>query len=165
MLYIKLVWMYVIAMFTAIIIYPMMHEAGHFIAAVLVGADVVEISVLPIPYVSVFVNEKNLLGKVLIGMCGMIFPMLCIAFRPKRLFGTVIVSTIMLINAIAWMLSCLALIANQMGFCWENEDIITVSQCIGGVETGVFFFCLIAMTVNIHVLFKRKTIGRIMSFF
>ena len=41
MLYIKLVWMYAISMFTAIFIYPIFHEAGHFIAALAVGADIV----------------------------------------------------------------------------------------------------------------------------
>ena len=76
MLYIKLVWMYVIAMFTAIFIYPLLHELGHYLAALLVGADVVEMSIFPMPYVSMFVDPYDSLGQAVIGMCGMIFPMI-----------------------------------------------------------------------------------------
>lgn len=165
MLYIKLGWMYILAMFTAIVIYPTLHEVGHFLAALAVGADIVEISIFPFPHVSMFVDAQNALGQAAIGMCGMMFPMICLIFRPRRFVSIVVVGTIMFVNALAWLLSGVAIVANRCGVCWKNEDVITAIQNIKGAETGVFFFCLIALLINIYALFKKKTVCHIMSYF
>lgn len=165
MLYIKLVWMYVIAIFTATFICPLLHELGNFLAALLVGADVVEMSIFPMPYVSMFVDPYDSLGRAAIGMCGMMFPMICIMFRPKRFVSSIVVSTIVFINALAWLLSCVAIVANRLGFCWENEDVITVIRSMEDTETLVFFFCLVAFIIILYVLLKRKNVCCIMAFF
>ena len=165
MLYIKLAWMYVIAMFTAIFIYPLLHELGHFLAALLVGAEVIEMSIFPMPYVSMFVDPYDSLGQAVIGMCGMIFPMICIMFRPKRFVSCIVISTIVFVNALAWLLSCVAIVANRLGFCWKNEDAITVIRSMVGAEPHIFFFCLVAFIISLYVLLKRKNVCRIMAFF
>ena len=165
MLYLKLIWMYIIAMFTAIFIYPLLHELGHYLAALLVGAEIVEMSVYPIPYVSMLVDSYDSLGQAVIGMCGMIFPMTCMIFRPKRFVGSIVVNTIMFVNALAWLLSCVALGANQLGICWENEDVISVVYNMKNEEIGVFLFCLVALIISLFVILNRKNINRILSFF
>lgn len=165
MLYIKLAWMYVIALFTAIFIYPLLHELGHFLAALLVGAEVAEMSIFPMPYVSMFVDPYDSLGRAVIGMCGMIFPMICIMFRPKRFVSCIVISTIVFINALAWLLSCVAIVANRLGFCWKNEDAITAIRSMVGAEPYIFFFCLVAFIISLYVLLKRKNVCRIMAFF
>lgn len=165
MLYIKLVWMYVIAMFTAIFIYPLLHELGHFFAALLVGAEVVEMSIFPMPYVSMFVDPYDSLGQAVIGMCGMIFPMICILFRPKRFVSSIVVITTVFVSALAWLLSCVAIVANRLGFCWKNEDAITVIRSMERAESLVFFFCLASFIISLHVLLKRKYVCRIIAFF
>lgn len=157
--------MYVIAMFTTIFIYPLLHEGGHLLAALLVGAEVVEMSVFPIPYVSMFVDPYDALGRVVIGMCGMVFPMICIVFRPKHFVSSIALSTIVFVNAIAWLLSCVAIVANRLGLCWKNEDVITVIQSMEEAEAFVFFFCLAAFITSLYVLHKKKSVCHIMAFF
>ena len=112
-----------------------------------------------------FLDTKKQWGQALVGLCGMIFPMLCILLRPKRFMSVIVVSTIILINVIAWLLSSVALVADRLCVCWENEDIVAVTQSLRGAESSMFFICLIAIIVNVYTLFKRKTICRIMSFF
>ena len=165
MLCIKLIGMCAIAMFTVRFIYPSLHEVGHFLAAVLVGAEVVEVSVFPVPCVSMFVDPYDSLGRAVIGMCGMIFPMICIMIRPKQFISSIVVCTILFVNALAWLLSCVALVADRLGFRWEGEDVITVVRNMEGSEIGAFLFCLAALIISLHVLLNRRILSRILSFF
>ena len=164
-LYVKLIWMYLTAMFTAIFIYPVLHEMGHFLAALLVDADVVEMSVFPLPHVSVLVDSKNSWGQAAIGMGGLLFPMLCTAYRPRRFSSYIVVGTIVFINFLSWLVSCAALLANCLGFCWESEDVIIVMQSLKGAEAEVSFFCLALLVLSFYILSKKVDVCRILSFF
>ncbi len=165
MLYIKLVWMYMIAIFTALFVYPLLHESGHFLAGLLMGADIIEMSVFPMPYVSMLVDPFDPFEHSVIGMCGMIFPMVCIVFRPRHFVSSIVVGTIAFVNALAWLLGCVALVADHLGFCWKNEDVITVIHSMEGVETGAFCFCVAVLIVSFCALFSRNYVQRILSFF
>ena len=71
----------------------------------------------------------------------------------------------MFANALAWFLSCVAITAGYMGFCWENEDVITVIRNVDGSEAWAFIFCLAGLIISLYVLFNRKNVSRILSFF
>jgi len=165
MLYIKLVWMCLTAVCTATFFYPFLHELGHLLAALLTGSKIVEFSVFPTSYVMMDVSNASPWNTVIVGLCGMIFPMLCALVHPRQLTMSVIIYTIRAANILAWFLSCTAIVFDRIGMCWENEDVINVIRCIGGGENVLFLVCLIAMLLSFFALFKDKPVSRIVSFF
>ena len=165
MLYIKLVWMYLTAVCTATFVYPFLHELGHLLAAIFTGSRIVELSVFPASYVKMDVGNVRPGKTVVVGLCGMIFPMLCAMVHPRQLTMSVIIYTIRAVNILAWFLSCTSIVFNHIGLSWENEDVINVIRCLGGGENVLFLVCLIAMLLSFFALFKDKPVSRIVSFF
>ena len=55
----KYLGLFFVGLFVAIIIYPFLHEAGHSMAAILVGAKVIDFNLLPLPYVTCEVSSLN----------------------------------------------------------------------------------------------------------
>lgn len=77
-----------IGLFIAIILYPFLHESGHSLAAFVVGADVTEFCVLPVPYVMCNVASLTEIQQMIIGVSGMAFPIIIALVIPKRWFWT-----------------------------------------------------------------------------
>lgn len=165
MLYIKLVWMCLTAVCSAMFVYPFLHELGHLLAALFMGCGIIDFSVFPASYVMMDMGNVSQVETVVVGLCGMIFPMLCALVHPRNLTMSVIIYTIRAANILAWFLSCTAIVFDRIGMCWENEDVINVIRCIGGGENVLFLVCLIAMLLSIFAFFKDKPVSRIVSFF
>lgn len=165
MLYIKLVWMCLTAVCSAMFVYPFLHELGHLLAALFMGCGIMDFSVFPASYVMMDMGNVSQAETVVVGLCGMILPMACAMIQPRRLTVSVIIYTLRVASILAWFLSCLALALDQIGISWENEDVINVIRCIGGGEFALFLVCLIAMLLSVFLLIKDKPVSRIMSFF
>ena len=56
-----------IGFFMALIGYPFLHESGHIVASVLVGAEVLELTLFPVPSVLCDVTGVDTIGLVIIG--------------------------------------------------------------------------------------------------
>ena len=165
MLYFKLAWMCLVSICTAVFVYPTLHELGHLLAAVMAGAEVLDFSVFPVPYVSMTMNVAEPLHLAAIGLCGMIFPVLCSMMTPKHLTSSVVVYVVRLVNVYAWLLSCLAIVLDQIGLSWKNEDVLTVIHYLNGRELTIFSFCVAFLLFCIFFFVKDKPIRRILSFF
>ena len=79
----KLLGILFFGLLTAVVIYPFLHETGHSIAAFLLGAEVLEFNLFPIP--NVLCNMKNLPDNriFLVGLDGLFFPVLFAAVIQK----------------------------------------------------------------------------------
>lgn len=165
MLYIKLVWMFLTAVCSAMFVYPFLHELGHLLAALFTGGRIIDFSVFPASYVMMDMGNVSPWKTAVVGLCGMIFPMVCAMLHPRRLTVSVIIYTLRAANILAWFLSCLAIALDQIGMSWENEDVIKVIRCIEGGEFALFLICLTAMLLSVFSLIKDKPVSRIVSFF
>lgn len=76
---IKLIAITVTGFFIAVIFYPFLHEGGHSLAAVIVGAKVEEFNLYPLPNVLCNVQSVGTMGLVIIGISGMLFRFLITA--------------------------------------------------------------------------------------
>ncbi len=76
----------IIGLFVAVFLYPFLHETGHTIAAVLIGAEVTDITLYPIP--SVLCNSAGVgdRGLVTVGFGGVVFPVLVSLIHPRKCF-------------------------------------------------------------------------------
>lgn len=66
-----------LGLFIAVLGYPFLHELGHSIVAILMGASVEEFCLFPVVYVLCNVYGIGEFGQVLIGVSGMLFPFIC----------------------------------------------------------------------------------------
>lgn len=157
--------MYIVALATVVIIYPFLHEMGHYLVALFVGAEIVEISFFPISYVEVLLPHQNVFGQAIVGMAGMLFPMIICFVKPRRLTECTIVYTILLTNILAWLFSCSSIVAKTFGWKWSNEDVLTVITCMGGGELVLFLLCSLLLITCVYVFAKSRPLSRMMSFF
>ena len=81
-LILRLAVLTVTALAVMFVIYPLMHEAGHLLAAVLTGAEVSDIGLFPVPFVRLK-GQPSQVQALLTAFGASLFPMLCIA-APRR---------------------------------------------------------------------------------
>lgn len=48
--FLKVVYIFVVGLFMAVFVYPVLHEAGHLFATLAVGGDVAEVGIFPVAY-------------------------------------------------------------------------------------------------------------------
>lgn len=72
----RLTGILLVGLLSAILIYPILHEGGHALATILVGGKVCELQLLPLPFVTCESSKINLSGMIMIGLSGMLFPLL-----------------------------------------------------------------------------------------
>jgi membrane-associated protease RseP (regulator of RpoE activity) len=66
-------------------IYPLLHELGHAVCALLVGAQIKSFSILPIPNVTCKISDGSAIKLTVISFCGIVFPNLFVLlYRPKK---------------------------------------------------------------------------------
>ena len=72
----KLILMTAIGLFVAIVGYPLLHELGHSLAAVLLGGKVLDFQLLPLPNILCDSTGLSTLFISIIGLSGMALPFL-----------------------------------------------------------------------------------------
>lgn len=72
----RVIGVFLLGLFTSLLLYPTLHEGGHSLAAVLVGGKVNEFVLFPLPYISCDITRVDTTGMMLIGVGGMFFPLL-----------------------------------------------------------------------------------------
>ncbi|MBQ2943194.1 MAG: hypothetical protein IJD93_00645 [Ruminococcus sp.] len=162
----KSVGLLVVALFVAVIGYPILHEFGHSIAAVLVGAKLIEFNLLPLPYVVLDVREVNVNKQAIIGLSGVMFPLGLVTFVKTRKFWiwytTFLVKGISL-YAIMVSLICAILYVNGIGI--EMEDFVQVLKFYPNNEC----LCIVLLSsVLVYVMFvikKEKPLSRCLNYF
>lgn len=132
-----------IGLFIAIIGYPFLHEAGHVIASILVGAEVLNITLLPVPSVLCGVADVSTAGVVIIGFAGTAFPLLLSLIIPQRWFISWIVRAILQgISALSLLISCVSVLFSVN----QQDDMV---QILKSWESGKMEILLILCSVLI----------------
>ncbi len=162
----KCVGLLTVGLFVAIIVYPFLHEAGHFVATVLVGAKVIDFNLFPLPYVTCEISGLNKVCIILIGLSGMFFPtIISITIRPKSFwlwYGSLVIKGICLLS---FTISFIAILFYLFGVSMKNEDIVQVMEIW---NDGVFILAismLLSIIVIIRSIIKQKPLNRIMVYF
>lgn len=100
-----------VGLFMAVIGYPFLHELGHIIASVLVGAEVLELTILPVPSVLCDITGVGNSGLVMIGFAGTLFPLLISFLIPRRwLVSWCLRTLIQGISVLALIISCVSIL-------------------------------------------------------
>lgn len=158
----KLMLIIGIGFFIALVGYPFLHESGHVIASMLVGAEVLDFTLLPVPSVLCDVSEVETAGLVIIGFGGILFPLLFSLAIPRRWFISWIIRAILQgISVLSLMISCVSVLFSVN----QQDDMI---QVLNFWESGkvvmLMILCSVAILTLIVMILDRPG-KRICKFF
>lgn len=102
----------IIALFIMLILYPMLHESGHVLAALLIGINPTRVEFIPNAHVVIPLKEYSLSQATLMISAGLWFPLIVIAMLHGNYylyFSRLTVLLLTLVSAISSMVSVLRL--------------------------------------------------------
>ena len=143
----------------SIFLYPFLHEAGHALAAHIIGAEVVQIEILPIPFVMCNVAALTNEQEIIIGVSGMLFPLVAAVLIPHRWFWCWYIRFLLFgISLLAYVISAITLILPDGAELNPNDDMLRVLSLWSGSKAtliGVLVACVILVVAL--TLFDRPT--------
>ena len=120
---------------------------------------------LPLPNVLCDVYTISNYGTVIIGISGMIFPLLIAMIFSKKAFALWYISELIIgISAYAFFISIIALILANFGIIMQNEDVIKAIQIMPESEMFVFLAIVSFMGLALWVFIKNKPIKRMIEY-
>lgn len=115
--------MLIVGLIVTIIVYPILHELGHSIVAILFGAEVLEFNIFPYPNVLCNIKSVSSIGIVVISLGGGVFPILFAIISPSQFIGWYTCFTIRWVCVLSYLISIVSVILFQLGMPVQNEDI------------------------------------------
>lgn len=160
----KVMVMLLVGLTVAIVVYPFIHETGHSIAALIVGGEVVEYHLFPLPNVLCNVGSVSATGKVIIGISGMMFPIAIttVIIHPRKRFWSWYANFILRgICTLSIAISTVATFLYAAGNPVANEDITTVLSIAPNLIEAVVIASLLILGVLIIIMAKDKPVKKI----
>lgn len=166
---VKLFGILFFGLLTAVIIYPFLHESGHLIAAVLLGAEVLEFNLFPLPNVLCDMTHMRDISIIIVGLNGLFFPISFSAVMLK-LFGDSFwvryVSFVLNgISLFASIISVIAVVFFYLGNPMNNED---VTQILHICPNSGMIIIILTISLIIYLIIKtilEKPIRRCLAYF
>lgn len=162
--FIRIVTMMTIGLLVAIVIYPFLHETGHSITTIIVGGEVIEYHLFPLPSILCNVAKVSSMGKVLIGISGMLFPITIttLFFHPQKRFYLWYTNLILRgICALSIVITIVATILYAVGKPVANEDITTVLNITPNLIEITSIASLLVLSGLTIIIVKDKPLIRI----
>lgn len=147
---IKSIGLLMTGLLVAVIIYPLLHELGHSIMAVMVGASVLEMELFPIPYVLCSTDGTDIIGQVIIGTGGIIMPLIISQIKVCSNFWLWYTRLLLKgISVLALIISTISTIAFMKGNPLPNDD---TTQILKIWPNGIWIILLISIVMSVIVL-------------
>ncbi len=124
---IRVIELFIVGILTATILYPLFHEVGHMVSAVIVNVDVIAFRLLPVPYVLCNMATCGKVGVIVISLGGMFFPFAITVIRtPKSFWFWYVWLIIRGICLLSFIISIVAFFSFMRGNPIANEDITQI---------------------------------------
>lgn len=158
--------LFVISLTTALLIYPFLHEMGHALIAIIVGAEIEEIVLLPSPYVSCNVKKVSFMGQVLIGTGGIILPY-TFAFwiKSQKFWVWYLLLWLKGISVYALIVSAVTAFFHFAGKDIANDDLVQILKLSPGKEVAYVIVFIIMLFYGIVVILREKPLARCLTYF
>lgn len=163
-IFIRIVIMMTIGLLVAIVIYPFLHETGHSITTIIVGGEVIEYHLFPLPNILCNATRVSSMGKVIIGISGMVFPITIttLFFHPKKSFCLWYANLILRgICALSIAITIVATFLYSVGNPVANEDITTVFNVAPNLIETTSIASLLVLSGLIIIIARDKPLTRI----
>lgn len=145
----KYISLFITGITIAVIIYPFLHETGHSLSAVAVGAKIMNFQILPIPSVLVKINSgMSEFDFLIIGISGILFPFIISFLLPAKTFWKWYVRiTLRLICILSFFISIVSILMYQQGSPMQNDDVTIVLKN----SPQYMPFCFVILTLLLIV--------------
>lgn len=162
----KAIMLFAVGLFTATVVYPVLHEFGHSAAAITVGAEVTEFNLLPLPNILCDIAGTDNTGVVIIGFSGMTVPFLISALiKPKTFWIWYANYVLKGINALAFIIAVISSICFMTGNPVSNDDITQILALLSSGQYFCFFVSLGMVVPAIRTFLKEKPLDRCIRYF
>lgn len=130
MKYFRFFGIVLVGLFTALFLYPFLHEGGHILATIFIGEKVYEFQLLPYPFVISSLSNENLSETiVIVGLSGSLFPLLfSFAIYLKNFWLWLVGIYLNFICLISFVISIYSCIMFINGISIVNEDITKILE-------------------------------------
>lgn len=161
MKYIRMFFIFAIGLFTAVILYPLLHESGHSLFAVVLGCKVTEFNLLPLP--SIVCNASGLEARAIafIGLGGLLFPLIFTALVNIKNFWVWLIGIyISFITFLSYLISLYSCIAYAYGTPVANEDVTQIINLYPNAFSGLIMLLIGLMGIVAFQVVKSKGLQR-----
>jgi hypothetical protein len=162
----RLVGITLAALFTALVLYPFLHESGHALAALLTGADCRAFRLFPTPYVEVSAAQISRAALAAVGLSGPLLPCAAALICPSKPFPVWCIRlTARGICVLSMLISATAILLRRGGAIMENEDVIQVLAFWPDGELWILSGAVLLSGVLIAVIIKEKPLRKMIEAF
>lgn len=164
--FLKIIGLVFAGLAAALVIYPALHEGGHAVTALIIGAGIKGISLFPRPFVACEVADVSQVGQMFIGLGGIISPfVISMLLKPKNFWLWYTNLLVKSISVYATLLSIVALICHINGNSWENEDIVKAVQALPRCAWLLLGLLVIMSIYGAVRIIKEKLFSRCVDYF
>lgn len=159
---VKCLFLFVIGLICAIFVYPFLHEAGHCIAIIVFGSKIEDLTIFPLPSVACTISMDNIIGYVVTGFGGIIFPIIIsLILKFKSFWFWYALTVLRLICIWSLILSIVSSVMFKIGSPLTNDDVTMVLQKIPSCWWICSLIATMLVAVIIAAIFKTKPIKQI----
>ena len=116
-----------VGLLTAIFLYPLLHELGHILTAVVFGYKVSNFQLFPLPSIMCEMDMSNKFTIIVVGLGGMLLPYFISLIPPRKHFWLwyfwLVISGICLLS---FAIAIAGIVLYKMGMSINNEDITQI---------------------------------------
>lgn len=161
MKFVRTFFIFVIGLFTAVILYPCLHESGHSLFAVALGGKVTEFNLFPLPSIVCNVNGLKASTAAFIGLGGLLFPLIFTALVNVKNFWVWLIGIyISFINFLSYLISLYGCIAYAYSIPVVNEDVTQIIDIYPRAFSGLIILLIALMGIVAFQVVKSKGLQR-----
>lgn len=153
-------------MISSLLLYPIIHELGHVLTAILLKVKIIELRIFPSAYIICELDGQNERDCAIIAMGGLFFPFVILAFNKCQSFLCwYIITLIKLFYVISLMISNISIVifySTNLMIDYDIEPILIYFKEYSAVLLVVMCFMAIVMTLSI---IKSKPKSKIEKYF
>lgn len=145
----------------AVLVYPCVHESGHFFIALCAGAEVTGYGIVPLPYVQCDISGISNVKVILIGFGGFLFPFAVSLVKIKKNFWVWYAHLVFrLITAWSFALGVVSVFLFEAGTPMPSDDVSLILELLGSTRpmTALLtcgFIILTALNLSECNIFKK----------
>lgn len=158
--------MVLLAVLVMLILYPALHEAGHAITAVIVGARVTGIEVFPVAHTDIDAGQCSRAELIAVAMSGGIAPLLVLLCLPRRFYYVYYVAlTVALISASSALTSLIYVWQFFSGTENAYDDAVGVLSRYPDARYIVLAILAVQLSASLMYCFLSKPLDRMTAVF
>ncbi len=164
--WVKLIAMAGIGGLVATVFYPLLHETGHGLVAVICGGDVKEITLLTTPNILVECSSTNRTVISIVALSGTAFPFLMtLIIHPKQFLAWYGVFVCRLIVLLSLAVSVAVVVLHRIGVTIPIDDMTYIINHQKGAAVWLLLVLLCMAGVMIAQIKKEKPLEKIFQYF